>query len=134
MVFDRNRLTLIISKRENNVMKQLLSLFICLLLWCSQASAGSLTRCPNLEKEESTAGWELHGTVQKAAFKSVLIREARVMGENMVICKYKEDVDLIQSGNFQHGPKKSLWEWINLGGLSFRQCIATIKDCAFYKA
>lgn len=112
--------------------------FICLLLLSPILSfntfAGSLIRCPDLEKNEKIDGWEIQGRMSTAAFKSVLIRQTRVLGDNMVICKYEDELNLLQAGNFQHGSRRGYWEYINIGGLTFNQCIATLEECTFFKA
>lgn len=96
--------------------------------------AGVKLTCPDLNQEESTSGWEISGTVQKTNFKSVLISMTRVLGVNMVICQYEKPVSLTKMGNFQPAAGNDVWEIINLGGLLFKQCLATREICSFYSA
>jgi hypothetical protein len=109
------------------------SLFILLVMTLfGSAKAGQLLTCPNLEDNESAIGFEIIGALQPVPFKNVLISLTRVLGRNMVVCKYDTNLSLIKKGNLQAGQDKGLWSTINLGGLSFKQCLATTSLCEFY--
>ena len=99
-----------------------------------QAHAGIKLTCPDLSKNESASGWTINGSLQQASFNKVLISMNRVMGSNTVTCQYDAPVTLTKIGNFQPAAEGALWQSVNLGGLVFKQCIATVEVCDFYSA
>ncbi len=89
-------------------------------------------KCPDLEQDQDISGWIVIGNLSEAPFKSVLISKTRVMGNNTVTCKYDQGISLFKTGNFQPGINQGLWEPVNIGGLSYEQCLATLDDCSFF--
>lgn len=98
------------------------------------AHARELTHCPDLINTQELKNWHvLSGRLHAANFRNVRISLTRILGENMVICNYQNQLSLFQRGNFQANTIPGLWEKINLGGLSFKQCLADIANCSFYQ-
>ncbi len=112
--------------------KIFLALLSCLSIW--QVYAGNNVTCPDLSLGESTSGWMVTGNLSNEPFNSALISQIRVSEQNIVTCKYTGNLSLSKIGNFQIASNDGLWQSVNLGGLWFKQCLATLQLCDFYSA
>jgi hypothetical protein len=110
--------------------------FLTLALYFTSISvsvAGNLSHCPDLATNESIANWNVIGHINKNLFSKILISITHVGGLNTVTCHYDQGVRLYKIGNVQTAGSTDLWQPINLGGISYYQCLASTQQCRFYE-